>query len=203
MFCEMKLWFFIRYVSWKLLKLISDMFATVAWFGEACSLERQTLPLWLPQKNILMRTTMRRPFCYWSASFHLVNLKGMVNFQCFSSMTLKNISFSSLYILYVILFHPLIKKSLLLTRHATVNFEVIFEQIFIFESLRKIHRKWQFYMERRRYLFNYKNRMKSLSFSILYQGYKITSNINTLNCNRERKEKEKVNSSSLASLKTF
>lgn len=112
----MKLWFFIRYVSWKLLKLISDMFATVAWFGEACSLERQTLPLWLPQKNILMRTTVRPPFCYWSASFHLVNLKGMVNFQCFSSMTLKNISFSSLYMLYVILFHPLIKKSLLLTR---------------------------------------------------------------------------------------
>ena len=32
--------------------------------------------------------------------------------------------------------------------------------------------------------------MKSLSFSILYQGYKITSNINTINCNSERKEKE-------------
>lgn len=35
--------------------------------------------------------------------------------------------------------------------------------------------------------------MKSLSFSILYQGYKITSNINTLNCNSERKEKKKRN----------
>ena len=170
-------------------ELISDMFVTMAWFGEACSLERPTLPLWLPQKKFLMRTTMRRPFRYCSTSFDVVNLKGMVNFQWFSSMTLKKISFSSL---YVILFHPSIRKLLLLTRHATEFWSVIWIDLYFRESSEKTLKGTILYEEQKIYnFFNYKNQMKSLSFSILYLSYKIRSNINTLNSNGERKEKEK------------